>query len=142
MRQFVGVILIKHDGSVLAQHRDNKPEITGSDTWCVVGGALEEGENLRLAGARELFEETDYKIDPNKLNLLTSDQYKSERGVEINRTIYWAIYDGKQNINTNEGQEIRFLKPEEFGDLNFYTGHENFLRKALELNISHNPEIL
>lgn len=142
MRQFVGVILINNDGEVLAQHRDNKPTITGPDTWCVVGGAADEGEDLKQAGARELLEESEYVIDPNELDLLVEDEYTSEKGIDIHRTIYWSRYDGKQKINTREGQEIRFIKREEFGSLKFYTGHEGFLRKALDLTVSHNPETL
>ena len=68
MRQFVGVILVKPDGSVLSQHRDNKPEILGPDTWCVVGGARDESdEDVSDTAARELLEETGYRVDPNLL---------------------------------------------------------------------------
>lgn len=137
MRQFVAVILVKSDGSVLAQHRDNKPEILGPNTWGTVGGAKEETDiDLKNAGARELLEETGYKINPDNLKFLTEDIYTTERGKEVQRIIFWAPYDGIQKINCFEGQEIRFVKPKEFSELNFYTGHESFFKMASQRNIA------
>lgn len=132
-RQYVGVILVRPDGSVLSQHRDNIPTILGPDTWAVLGGRKEdEDQNLTSAAARELKEETDYEISESNLRFLTRDDYITEKGVPVERTIFWAMYDGKQQINCLEGQEIRFITPSEFSSLNFYTGHEGFFRKAAE----------
>lgn len=131
MRQFVGVVLVKPDGSVLSQHRENKPNILGPDTWCVVGGAREkDDESLKVAAARELREETDYKIETDKLEELIRDEYISERGIPVERIIFWGRYDNQQPIKCHEGQEIRFISPAELGSLTFYTGHEGFLRRA------------
>lgn len=133
MRQFIGVVLVKQDGSVLSQHRDNKPEILGPDTWCVVGGAREKGDkDLKIAAARELEEETGYKIDPDKLKELARDEYISERGIPVERTIFWGYYDNRQPIECYEGQEIRFISPAELDSLTFYTGHEGFLKTTSE----------
>jgi 8-oxo-dGTP pyrophosphatase MutT (NUDIX family) len=134
MRQFAAIILVKPDGSVLAQHRDNKPNILGPDTWAAVGGAADNKEDKALKGAaiRELLEETDYKQNPNRLRFLARDTYTTERGMEVERTIFWDYYDGKQPINCNEGQEIKFITPNDLSRLKFYTGHEKFFRKASE----------
>lgn len=132
MRQYVGVVLVKPDGSVLAQHRDNKSNILGPNTWCVVGGTHDNDKDLKAVASRELEEETDYKINPQDLRFLARDTYKTEKGTNVERTIFWAFYDDRQKINTNEGQEIRFIEPSEFNNLNFYTGHQAFLRKASE----------
>ncbi len=133
MRQFVGVVLVKSDGSVLSQHRDNIPNLLGRDTWSAVGGLKETVDrNLKAAAARELREETGYIIDPERLEQLTGDIYINERGETVERTIFWDWYNGSQTINTNEGQEIRFISPGELGSLKFYTGHEGFLRAASE----------
>jgi len=133
MRQYVGIILVKDDGSVLAQHRDDKPEILGPDTWCVTGGAREEDDkDLKTTACRELKEETDYILNPSDIHFLALDVYRTEKGREVQRTILWARYDGEQTIYTNEGQEIRFIRPAELNTLNFYTGHQNFLKRASE----------
>lgn len=127
MRQFVGVILVKPDGSVLSQHRDNIPTVLGPDTWRVVGGAQEKDDgDLRTTAVRELGEETGYKIDKDELELLVKDKYATERGVQVERTIFWGRCDGIQEIHTNEGQEIRFINPSELGTLQIYTGYEGF----------------
>lgn len=133
MRQFVGVVLVRPDGSVLAQHRDNKPDILGSDTWCVVGGAREKDDiSLAPAAARELREETGYVVDPEILEVLVRDEYTTEKGVPVERVIFLERYDDQQPIECHEGQEIRFISPAELGSLIFYNGHERFLRLASE----------
>lgn len=132
---------MKPDGSVLSQHRDNKPDILGPDTWCVVGGAVETSDSdLKAAAVRELEEETGYKISPDTLDQLIRDEYVTERGVHVERTIFWGRYDGVQLIETHEGQEIRFVAPSEFGGLEFYTGHESFLRQASEKGVGNGIE--
>lgn len=138
MRQFVGVILVKEDGSVLAQHRDNKEGILGPNMWCVPGGAMEESDqDLKSAGARELREETDYIVNPDELQLLTTDIYTNERGISVERTIFWAPYDGKQEIHCNEGQEMRFIPQEDLQELEIYTGHKEFLEEATQVIREH-----
>jgi len=132
MRTYVGVILINSQCQVLAQHRDDKPTILGPNTWSVLGGAQEPGELLVNTAVRELREETGYVLDPSQLQLLTRDEYQTERGVMVQRNVYFAPYDEKQLIQTLEGQEIRFVSPDEFPKLNFYPGHENFFRLALQ----------
>lgn len=133
MRQFAAVILVKPDGSVLAQHRDNIPSILGPDTWVAIGGARDkEDKDLKSVGVRELEEETGYKMLTKELRFLARDEYETEKGTPVERTIFWALYDGKQEIQCFEGQEIRFVESREFDALKFYTGHEKFFRKASE----------
>lgn len=134
MLQFVGIVLVKPDGSVLAQHRSDVPEISGPNTWCVPGGAREVGdENLIEVGQRELFEETGYYVPTKKFRHLARDIYFNETRQEWQqRTILWARYDGVQEIHCYEGQAMEFIHPSRFDELEFYTGHEAFLKRASE----------
>jgi ADP-ribose pyrophosphatase YjhB (NUDIX family) len=137
MRQFVGVILTTPKGSVLAQHRDNKPNILGPDKWAVLGGAKERWDLLlRRTGARELREETRYQASIFGLHFLTRDIYTTERGRLVRRTIYVGQYDNRQKIECHEGQEIRFITLEERRQLSeedkIYTGHSGFFELASE----------
>ncbi len=142
MIQYAAVILIKPDGSVLAQHRDNIPSILEPDKWGVVGGGKEESidKDLISTGTRELLEETDYVIRPKDLYFLLKDNYMIGENLEVERTIFWAWYDECQQINCNEGQEIRFINPSEFERLDFARDSENFLRKASEKAFSADVE--
>lgn len=130
MKECVAVAIVRADGAVVGQHRDNRPDIAGPDTWVIPGGAVEEGETQEYAAFREIEEETGYT--PHLLELLVEDVYTAERGVQVRRRIYWEPYDGVQQIETREGQEIRFVAPSEFGKLNFYIGHQEFFRLASE----------
>jgi len=130
----VGIVLVRSDGSVLAQLRDHKPYIQNPNTWAVVSGGMKPklDKDLVEVGMRELFEETGYTVKREDLCLLNRDSYTADTGAEIERTILWARYDGVQEIKTNEGQEIRFIIPEEFIELTFAEGHRSFLQKASE----------
>lgn len=143
MRQYVGIILVKPDGSVLGQHRDNNPKILGPDTWGVVGGANDniDDQDLKTVARRELKEETRYDVALKDLRFLARDTYTTEKGTSVQRTILWAWYDGVQPIECYEGQEIRFVSPKELNVLNIYTGHEGFFRKAMEKVFTKSPEL-
>ncbi|MCJ7826303.1 NUDIX domain-containing protein, partial [Patescibacteria group bacterium] len=105
MRQYVGIVLIKPDGSVLGQHRDNKPDILGADTWCVIGGAKDHinDKDLKMVAMRELMEEAGYIVPLKDLRFLARDNYTTEKGTPVQRTIFWAWYDGVQQTECHEG---------------------------------------
>lgn len=134
MRQYAAVILVKEDGSVLVQHRDNIPTIAAPDKWAVVGGRVEKTDaTTQEAAARELLEETGYIINPLDLKELTRDTYIKQvggEGIEVERVIYYAPYDGVQEIKCFEGQSIEFIHPNDFDKIEIFEGHESFLRLA------------
>ena len=59
-------------GHVLLTRRAKGKSFSG--TWENSGGAVKAGETSRAAIARELFEETGIKADPEEFELLTSDK--------------------------------------------------------------------
>ena len=62
MYNWVGVVLVKDDGAVLAQLRDGNFGIPSPNTWSICGGKVEEKDmSLKHAAVRELQEETGYK---------------------------------------------------------------------------------
>lgn len=75
------------------------------------------------------------------IRFLARDSYITGKGVSVQRSILWAWYDGKQPIECHEGQEIRFVSPAELNQLKIYTGHEGFLRKAMEKVFARPPEL-
>lgn len=125
MNHGAGVVVVRKDGSVLLQHRDNKPGIFYPDYWCYPAGSVEGGEDYKVAAIRELYEETGYI--PKEVYDLVDEIYTRNDSSEVNRHIYWTIYDEKQKIKCNEGQEITFISPKDFEGKKFLPGQEKLL---------------
>jgi len=137
MTNVAGVILVRKDGAVLLQHRDNKEGIFYPDYWCYPGGVMELEELPEEAARRELFEETGYRAD--SLFPLLADTYERSDGEKMIPHAFCAILDGKQEIRCNEGQEIIFVHPDDFGGKKFIPTQEHLLRLA-SLNSSQKQE--
>lgn len=61
------VIPVAPDGRVLLQLRDHGPDTVHPGKWSLFGGGAEPGEDLALAAARELEEETGLTVAPAAL---------------------------------------------------------------------------
>ena len=125
-----GVIVVRDDGSVLLQHRDDKPSIPYAGYWCLPGGAVEKGEDFEKAAIRELTEETGYI--PKEVFFLAEKDYLHERGHIVTRHIYWTLYENEQEIQCNEGQEMRFVQLTEFEGKRFLPDQEMLFPMAVE----------
>ena len=125
-----GVIVVRDDGAVLLQHRDDKPDIPYAGYWCLPGGRVEEGEDFKKAAIRELTEETGYI--PEEVYFLAEKDYLHEQGHTVTRHIYWTMYDNKQEIKCNEGQEMKFVHLTEFEGKKFLPDQEKLFPLAVE----------
>lgn len=125
-----GIVVVRIDGAVLMQHRDNKSGIFYPDYWGYPGGSVEEGEDFKMAAVRELHEETGYT--PAKVYPLADEVYIRSDGEKVNRHIYWTVYDEKQEIICNEGQEMKFITLNEFKGKKFLPGQEKLFRLAVK----------
>jgi len=65
-RQTARVLPIDPEGRVLLLHGWD-PHHPEEPFWFTIGGAAEEGESMRDAAARELYEETGISVDPSRL---------------------------------------------------------------------------
>lgn len=130
MHHGAGVIVVRPDGAVLMQHRDNKPGIFYPDYYCYPAGSVNTNESFEEAAKRELSEETGYV--PDQLYFLANEIYTRSDNQKINRHIYWTIYDQKQVIQCNEGQEMKFVSLGEFSGKKFLPGHEKLFRLAIK----------
>jgi 8-oxo-dGTP pyrophosphatase MutT (NUDIX family) len=131
MFHVAGVILVRDDGAVLMQHRDNKDSIYCPDHWCCPGGMVESDEDFRAAAKRELLEETGYTV--GEMSELVEEEYILPDGQPVTRHTFWTKYDGIQEILCNEGQEMRFVHLDEFVGKMFVPGHDRLFRMAIEL---------
>jgi 8-oxo-dGTP pyrophosphatase MutT (NUDIX family) len=65
-RSTARVLPVDADGRVLLLHGWD-PHYPERPFWFTIGGAAEFGESLRDAAARELYEETRIRVDPEQL---------------------------------------------------------------------------
>jgi 8-oxo-dGTP pyrophosphatase MutT (NUDIX family) len=105
------VILLLEDGAALLQHRDSKPGLRHSGLWAFPGGHGEPGEDLAECALREFREETGYLIAD--LNWLACAQENAGNRDAYPLNLYWARYDGEQEIRCLEGQAVRFIQRDE-----------------------------
>jgi len=65
---FVAACFLEHNGDILLLKRN--PDKHYGDKWSSPGGKIDKGESESEAAAREVFEETGIKIDPDKIRLV------------------------------------------------------------------------
>ena len=130
MRQGAVVIMMRNDGAVLMQLRDNIPNIPYPDHWALPSGAVEGEETPWQAAQRELLEETRY-VAERGLELFTAPQ--KINGKEVQRHVFLVNYDGNQEIECLEGRAMEFKKPEELSELKVFGDHIEFISRAKEM---------
>ncbi len=65
-RKTARVLPVDDEGRVLLLHGWD-PQHRDEPFWFTIGGAADDGESLRDAGVRELYEETRISVDPDRL---------------------------------------------------------------------------
>lgn len=109
------IFLLRDDGALVLQHRDDKPGLPLAGKWAPPGGHCEADEDVEICARRELREETGYDCD--ELNLLGSfldDHVENHPAYPL--TVFWAPYDGVQKLQCFEGQAIEFVRREEISN--------------------------
>lgn len=123
------VLIFNEDRELLLQRR------TDTNDWGTIGGALELGESLEEAAARELFEEAGLTAKSFEFITILSGKdmyFKYPHGDEIYNVM--AIYEaheieGSPRVNDNESHELKYFSlSEPIVNLNPFTEH--YLRKA------------
>lgn len=95
------ILLVRPDGSVVLQVRDNKPGITNPGLISTFGGQIEEGEDPLQAAVREINEETNLG--------LTADQLEMYRICYKTKEIHgedWKVYYYVANNISEKGLEV------------------------------------
>ena len=101
------VMLIRKDGAALMQLRDLKKGLRNSGMWVPPGGHAEPNEDIKTCARREFLEETDYHC--SNLQFLTEFEDHVKGWPSYILTIFWAYYDGIQQLQCLEGQDLKFI---------------------------------
>ena len=111
MRRFATVLLVDARGWLLLQERDEHAPID-PDRWGLVGGHVEDGEDVELAVHRELAEETGLSAGPGEATPgLTYWRTFTVHG-EDEMTVYaGATTVTDEDVVCGEGRQIVFVEP-------------------------------
>ena len=101
------VMLIRKDGAALMQLRDLKKGLRNSGMWVPPGGHAEPNEDIITCARREFLEETAYNC--SNLQFLTEFEDHVKGWPSYILTIFWAYYDGIQQLQCLEGQDLKFI---------------------------------
>ena len=105
------LFLLRDDGALLMQLRDDKPGLRHAGVWVPPGGHIEDGETVEQGTVREFLEETDYSC--GKMNWLQMMEISHPEWPTYLLGVFWAFYDGKQETDCREGQILKFIKRED-----------------------------
>ena len=114
-RHFAGVVLVDRRGWVLLQERDEHPRID-PEHWGLVGGHVDEGEDVETAAYRELAEETDVVAAPGSLRWFGEfevDHTEAYGTWDLMATYAAATDLTDDDIVCHEGRRIVFVDPVE-----------------------------
>ena len=124
----VAIIIENSKKEFLLLLRDDKLGLSFANYWTLIGGRVEDGETPEMAAHRELLEETGLKMELffwKRYNRISPqapvDQY----------TYIGKVDEPNPEIDIGEGQDIRFFKPEEIGQLQIAYGFDTLLSEYL-----------
>lgn len=133
MKRFSVILLVDPQGRILLQERDEHAPIS-PDTWGMVGGHVEDGEEFEPAAYRELEEETGVRLPPGGLRLWRAEQFGYVGAAAPNRYTLWVapttLTDA--DIVVGEGRQIVFVRPEALGGLALSESAAHFLPAFLK----------
>jgi 8-oxo-dGTP pyrophosphatase MutT (NUDIX family) len=105
------LFLLRADGALLMQLRDEKPDLRHAGMWVPPGGHIEADESVEQGTRREFLEETDYLC--RKINWLQMLEIKHPDWPTYLLGVFWALYDGIQKTTCREGQVLKFIRRED-----------------------------
>lgn len=125
----IGVIVEDQMGNFLLHLRDNKtPNMTNE--WCLVGGAIEPGENILDSAIREVKEETGLTL--SKPAFIKSFFY----GDKTIALIKGVVNTDNEDMTLGEGANLKFFSKMEMISFIKSLGYSNPYLKALSDYIS------
>lgn len=110
-------VFIEHEGEILLLHRqDHKPQ---GDTWAVLAGKVDHGEELAGALIREIEEEIGLKIEEDKLKYFKGYFVKYPE-YDFMFHVFHLVLEERPSlyINKDEHKDHQWMKPQDALQLN------------------------
>lgn len=118
LKLVVAVALLDTDGRVLVGSRPVGKPYAGY--WEFPGGKIESGETPEMALIRELHEELGILIKPSCLSPFTFVSYPYETFHMLMPVFICRFWENQPQ--PREGQELKWIRPAQFGDYKFVPG--------------------
>ncbi|MDR2524503.1 MAG: NUDIX domain-containing protein, partial [Candidatus Nomurabacteria bacterium] len=111
------VLLVRKDGAIILQHRDEKKGIYQSGLTSVFGGGIEKGELPANAALREISEETNLKLNESDLEYFGKYREREERDASLpiqewDNFVFMARDLDDFGLEVYEGQGFEVIKSE------------------------------
>ncbi|HEX6969693.1 MAG TPA: NUDIX hydrolase [Micromonosporaceae bacterium] len=121
------VLLVDRSGAVLLQLRDRYAPVY-PDVWCLPGGHVEQGEDVRAAAERELWEESGLRADDG-LRLFARQQLSDPH--RIKTYFYGSTKARQEDVVLGEGAAMVFVRAEEVLAREFTPGSAEMITRFL-----------
>ena len=120
-KEYVSLIILNDKNEILLQLRDNIQSIPFPNTWCNLGGGIEENEKPDEAIKREISEEIGLDIE----------NFKFFRKYISNQRIDWVFSTSLsldlEKVILSEGQKIEYFSFDDAIKLTYGFGEEKFV---------------
>lgn len=106
-------VMLKREGKILLQLRDNKENIANPNCWGIFGGSVMEDETPEQTAIREIKEELGIILSKEKLSLILVREVNNAKITFFGHPLEHEISE----IILNEGQEMELFSKEEILEL-------------------------
>lgn len=135
MTRLAVILLVDARGWLLLQERDEGAP-RAANQWGMVGGHVEEGEEVEAAAYRELEEETGLQLARGELTLWLEDEFSYSDG-HLGRYAVYAAHTAlsDDDIVVGEGRQIVFVDPATIPGLDTAESTGHFVPRFLESDL-------
>ena len=127
------IFLFNLQKQVLLQLRDKDLDIKHPNTWGPLGGHCIENETTIECAKREFFEESGYQC--GNVNFYENYMLPYENNIFHQVSVYWSIFDYKQQIYCFEGQKIEFIPISQLNKINISNKNKTIIKLISKLII-------